>query len=141
MARQRATLTVMPAALSEALEMVIALPVGGEGQADAQREIIASLGNALEARRERVLVSRSEIDWVKWLALIVQAVCTLAAIAMVHVDNRAAARLALGIFGTATAACMFLLLAHDRPFTGHLSARPTPLLQVSPDSSLPGKGP
>jgi len=140
MARQRATLTVIPAALGEALEMAFALPVVGEGQVDAQREIVANLGNALEARRQRVLVSRSEIDWVKWLALIVQAVCTLTAIAMVHIDNRAAARLALGLFATATAACIFLLLAHDRPFTGHLSARPTPLLQVSPESPLPEKG-
>ena len=140
MARKQATLTVIPAALGEALEMAIALPVVGEGQVDAQREIVANLGSALEARRQRVFVSRSAIDWVKWFALIVQAVCTLAAIAIVHIDNRAAARLALGVFGTATAACMFLLLAHDRPFTGHLSARPTPLLQVSPESSLPPKG-
>ena len=140
MARQRATLTMVSPALGEALEMAIALPVAGEGQVDAQREIVANLGIALDARRQRILVSRSEINWVKWLALIVQAVCALTTIAMVHIDNRAAARFALGLYGTATAVCIFLLLAHDRPFTGHLTARPTPLLQVSPESPLPEKG-
>src|SRR5262245_6761815 len=140
MARGRATLTMMPAALGEALELAIALPVAGQGQVDAQREIVANLGIALDARRQRILVSRSEINWIKWLALIVQAVCTLTAIALVHSDNRAAARLALGLYGTAIAVCIFLLLAHDRPFTGHLTAQPTPLLQVSPESPLLEKG-
>ena len=55
-------------------------------------------------------------------------------IAMVHSDNRAAARIAMGLFGTASAVCIFLLVAHDRPFTGALSVSPTPLVNVRPDS-------
>jgi hypothetical protein len=35
----------------------------------AQREIITALENALEARRQRILVSRSEVNWVKWVSL------------------------------------------------------------------------
>lgn len=134
MARQRATLAMISPSLGEALELALTLPATGEGQVAAQREIVASLDNALDARRQRILVSRTEVNWVKWFVLIVEAVCTLTGIAMVHSDNRAAARIAMGLFATASAVCILLLVAHDRPFTGQLSVRPTPLLNVRPDS-------
>jgi len=35
--------------------------------------------------------------------------------------------------------CIFLLVAHDRPFTGGLSVSPAPLLNVRPDSALEEK--
>jgi hypothetical protein len=140
MARQRATLTMIPAGLGEALELATELPVAREGQAAAQREIVANLDNALDARRQRILLSRSAVDWVKWFALLLQAACTLIAIAMVHSDNRATARFAMGLFATAIAVCIFLLTAHDRPFTGQFSVRPTPLLQVRTDSAVGEKG-
>ena len=136
MARHRATLTMMPTALGDALEATIALPVSGEGQVAAQREILAALESALDARRQRILVSRTSIDWVKWLALVLEAIITLIAIAMVHSDNRLTARLALGLFSTAVAVCIVLIAAHHRPFTGQLSVRPDPLLQIQPDSPL-----
>ena len=134
MARQRATLSMIPPPLAQALEVTLALPTVGEGQVAAQREIVANLDNALDARRQRILVSRSNVNWVKWFVLIIEAACTLTGIAMVHSDNRAAARIAMGLFATASAVCIFLLVAHDRPFTGQFSVRPTPLLNVRPDS-------
>jgi hypothetical protein len=36
-------------------------------------------------------MDRAPVNWVKWLALWLQAICTLVAIAMVHIDNRGAA--------------------------------------------------
>jgi len=57
------------------------------------------------------------------------------AVALVHSDNRATARLALGLFSTSMAVCILLLLSHDRPFTGQLSVKPTVLLQVQPQES------
>jgi MFS family permease len=136
MAQKRVTLTMIPASLAQALRLTLALPVSGEGQLDAQREIVAALQNALDARRQRILVSRSEVNWVKWMALMVQAACTLAAIAMVHSDNRITARLAMGLFATAIAVCIMLIAAHDRPFTSRLSVSPAALLQVQPEAPL-----
>ena len=138
MAQHRATLTMVPTSLSDALATAIALPTTTEGQVAAQREIIAQLGNAFDARRQRVLVSRGSVGWVKWMALVVQAICTLVAIAMVHCDNRLSARLALGLFATAVAVCIVVLTAYDRPFTGSVSVSPSALLQVQPDST-PGQ--
>ena len=92
MARQRATLTIAPPALAEALQLTLALTPRGEGQAAAQREMVASLQNALDARRQRIMISQSSVNWVKWTGLLLQAVCTLLAIAMVHSDNRLSRR-------------------------------------------------
>ena len=139
MARQRATLAMIPPPLAQALEVTLALPTAGEGQVTAQREIVANLDTALDARRQRILVSRAEVNWVKWFVLIVEATCTLTGIAMVHSDNRTAARIAMGLFATASAVCIFLLVAHDRPFAGRFAVSAAPLLNVRPDSPVAEK--
>ena len=102
-----------------------------EGQKTAQREIVTALETALDARRQRILISQSQVNLVKWSLLFMQA---LVAIAMVHSDNGLASIIAMGIFATGVAASMLLILAHDRPFTGELSVKPDPLLQVMPQT-------
>jgi uncharacterized MnhB-related membrane protein len=92
-----------------------------------------ALETALDARRQRIIISQSHVNLLKWLCLFLQAVCALVAIALVHSDNRLASIIALGIFATGVAASMLLILAHDRPFTGEISIRPDALLQVMPE--------
>ena len=87
----------------------------------------------LDARRQRIGVSQTTVGAVKWAGILLQGLCTLVAIAMVHSDNRLASIIAMGIFATGIAASMLLILAHDRPFTGEISIRPDPLLQVMPE--------
>jgi Protein of unknown function (DUF4239) len=132
MARGRARLTITPRPLAEALQLTLGLVPRSDGQAAAQREIVASLQNALDARRQRILISGSAINWIKWTGLLLQGICTLVAIAMVHCDNRATAALALTIFATAVAVCVLLIASHDQPFTGQISVGPDVLLQVMP---------
>ena len=132
MAHDRATLTAIPAAMGEALMVAAALEPSRPGQVAIQRELVAALTNALEARRLRILISHAKVNGLKWTGIILQALCTLAAIALVHADNRPAAVAGLGLFGTAVAICLLLLLAHDEPFTGYYSVKPTPLLEVRP---------
>ena len=50
MARHHATLTMAPPALVEALQVALALIPRGDGEAVAQREMVASLEKALDAR-------------------------------------------------------------------------------------------
>ena len=88
--------------------------------------------NALDARRQRIIVSQSGVNWVKWTALLLHASCTLFAIAMVHSDNRASAAIAMGLFTNGVAVSVVLISSHDRPFTGELSVGPDVLLQVLP---------
>jgi hypothetical protein len=133
MAQQRATLTLAPPALAEALQLTFALTPSSEGQAAAQREMAASLQNALAARRQRIIVSQSSVNWVKWSGLLLQAACTLLAIAMVHCDNRLTSAVALMLFATGVAVSLVLIASHNRPFTGEISVGPEVLWQVMPE--------
>jgi len=135
MARGEATLAIVPPALAEAVRLALRLHPQDEGQTAAQREIVASLQSALEARRQRIILSRSSINWVKWTALLLQATLTLITIALVHSDNRVANRLILTIFATGVAMSVVLLASHSRPFTGEISVRPAVLLQVMPEAA------
>jgi Protein of unknown function (DUF4239) len=141
MARGRATLTIVPATLAEVLHFALSLTPGNEGQLAAQRGIVTGLQSALEARRERIILSRSSINVVKWTALLVQAGLTLITIALIHSDNRMANRIILAIFATAVGVAVVLLAAHSRPFTGGIAVRPTVLLQVMPEVGQPAAGP
>jgi Protein of unknown function (DUF4239) len=133
MARQQASLKAAPAALAEALQLVVSMAPQGAGQQTAQREIITALGSALDARRQRISVSHAEVNLVKWWCLYLQAICELVAIALIHCENRLASALALALFATGVAASVLLIVAHDRPFTGQISVGPEPLLQIMPE--------
>ena len=134
MARRNATLTIAPPRLAEALRLALTLNPHGDGQVAAQREVVEALQSALEARRQRIILSRSSINWVKWTVLLVQAGLTLLTIAVVHSDNRGANRIIMAIFATGVGVAVVLIAAHSRPFTGEISVPPTVLLQVMPEA-------
>ena len=67
MVRHAATLSISPAPLTEALQQTLAFSPNNPGQQIAQREIVTSLENALEARRQRILVRRSHVNLTKWV--------------------------------------------------------------------------
>jgi uncharacterized membrane protein len=136
MARQKASLRASPAALAEALQFVVSIIPQGAGQQTAQREIIGALGSALDARRQRIIISHAEVNSVKWWSLYLQAICELIVIAAVHCGNRLASGIATGLFATGVAASVLLIVAHDRPFTGQISIGPEPLLQIMPGESI-----
>jgi Protein of unknown function (DUF4239) len=136
MAHRTATLNISPRALNEALRVTLAFTPDSPGQQTAQREITTSLESALEARRQRILVSRSEVNLTKWACLVLQAICALVAIAVVHSDNRLASAITMGAFATGVAASVLLILSHDRPFSGEIFVSPEPLLQVEPEADV-----
>jgi len=133
MARHHATLTLAPPALVEALQVALALTPRGDGEVVAQREMVLSLEKALDARRQRIMISQSSVNWVKCVGLLLQAACTLLAIAMVHIENRLTAGLAMALFATGVAISLILIASHARPFTGEMSVGPQWLLQVMPE--------
>ena len=135
MAKQAATLRITPHAVQELFQLEISLIPMSPGQQVAQREIAVALENALDARRQRIIVSGSAVNGVKWFCLFVQAVCGLLAIALIQSGDRLASAITMGLFASGVAACVLLVAAHDRPFTGHISVAPTPLLQVMPEAA------
>jgi len=138
MASGHATLTLAPPNLSEALRLSLSLTPQTPGQMAAQRELVVALQNALDARRQRIILSRSSVNPVKWVTLLIQAGLTLLAIAMVHSDNPATNRIILAIFATSVAALVILIAAHSRPFAGQISVSPAVLLQVMPEAGARG---
>jgi len=133
MARHRATLSLISAADGEGLQLALSIVPKNEAQAIAQREIVSSMQNALDARRQRIIISESTINWVKWTVVYLLAVLILLTIAIVHSDNRATAGMAMAIFSVAVAASIVLIASHSRPFTGEISVGPALLLQVMPE--------
>ena len=139
MSRHAATLTLIPPRLADSLTLVLALDPKSAGQQVAQRELVQSIETALDARRQRIILSESSINWVKWVVLLVQAALTLLAVAMVHSDNRAANRIILGIFATGVGVAVVLIASNSRPFSGELAVTPTVLLQVMPEAAVPSR--
>jgi hypothetical protein len=132
MARGDATLTVIPVALDRALRLALTLTPRTEGQKTAQRELVASVQAAFDARRQRIILSESSVNWVKWTGVILVGVLTLFAIAFVQSGNRLAAALALWLFASAMACSLVLIASQDRPFSGEFRIRPDVLQQVAP---------
>jgi hypothetical protein len=89
----------------------------------------------LDARRQRITISESTVGSVKWAGLLLQGLCTLIAIAMVHSDNRLTCGIALTLFATGIALSVLLIGAYSRPFTGDISVGPDLLQQVIPSNS------
>jgi len=132
MAHRSLTLGNVSPNLVEALRLTLALTPSSPGQEVAQRELVTALESAMDARRQRVLISRLEVGFVKWACLAIRAVCVLIAIALTHGDKRTAALVAMVLFATGVAACCLLIVLYDRLFTRKLSVKPDPLVQIIP---------
>ena len=130
MAKRTVTLSVTSPRLIEALRSTLAILPANQGQQTAQAEIVTELEAALAARRERVLISQSQVGPVKWICLFAQAFGLLLVVALVHCDNRLSAAIAMGIMATGIATSVLLIVAYDRPFVGQLAVGPGPLLQL-----------
>jgi hypothetical protein len=132
MEEQRANLTAIPTALADALHLAVGFDAQSDGQAVAQRELVASIQDALHARRRRIIVSESSINAVKWAGLLALASLALCAIALVHSGDRTTARIAMGVFAVAVAVVITMLASQDQPFSGQLGLELDGLEQVLP---------
>jgi hypothetical protein len=128
MVQRRATLATLPASLIEALHEMLALKPADDSQRAAQPEMVKELHVALDARRQRIVISESSLGTVKWVGILLQALCTLVAFAIVHSDNRLARTIALTLCATGIALSVLMIAAYSRPFT---SIGPELLKQVT----------
>ena len=81
MAERGATLSVVPQPLADLQALALSLRPESPGQTVAQREIVTSLEHALDARRQRIIVSQSSVNGAKWGGVVSLAILTLFAIA------------------------------------------------------------
>ena len=140
MSRHAATLTLVPPRLAESLELVLALDPQGNGQSAAQRELVQSLEAALDARRQRIILSRVVDQLGEVGGAAGAGRCShCSAIAMIHSDNRTANRIILAIFATSVGVAVVLIASNSRPFSGPLAVSPAVLLQVMPEADVPDR--
>jgi hypothetical protein len=140
MTQRRATLATLPTALIEALHVTLGLKPADDSQRAAQLEILKELHTALDARRQRIVISEAAVGTVKWLGILLQGLCTLVAIAMVHSDNRRACAITLMLFATGIALSVLMISAYSRPYSaGGYFVAPELLKQVTP-SDVPFGG-
>ena len=71
----------------------------------------------------------------KWAAILLQGLCTLIAIAIVHSNNRLTCAIAVALFATGIALSSLLIAAYSRPFTGEISVKPELLQEVIPSET------
>lgn len=134
MAEGRGTLRKPPPGLKDAMAVLLSFAPATAGQQVAQQRAIASIEKALEARRNRILLSQAVIAPIQWIVILALDALVLFTISMVHVDRRATTMVNMFIFSTAIAACMVLLMVYDRPFaTGGNTLQPTALREVGLD--------
>ena len=87
---------------------------------------------------ELVKRSQSTVSPIKWSGLLLQALCALIAIAMVHSDKRLTCGIALTLFAAGIALSLLLIAAYSRPFTGEISVGPEILKQVIASEAMVG---
>jgi hypothetical protein len=104
------------------------------GQRAVQEEALAAIEKVRDARRARILQSRSFIGRGQWMVVLALYLHVLLSIATIHVKRRMSMAIALSMFSSAFAICFVLLLVYDNPFrSGGLTVGPvdieTPLAE------------
>jgi hypothetical protein len=100
----------------------------------AQQRALVAIEQALEARRNRVLLSQADIATIQWIVIIGLAVLILITLAMVLIEERLAMAITMFIYSTGIAGCLVLLMVYDRPFgTGGFVIQPTVLRDIMPN--------
>lgn len=119
MARGQAVVA-MPTALREALKEVLSFPTADDPDKTA---IIKALEKALDARRQRIVISQATVNWIRWFGLWVTGLCVLVGVALSHLESRRNCRVALALFATGMAASILIIAFHSRPFSGKISPK------------------
>ncbi len=129
---RQATLTETPKGLAEAVHAVVSFNPTTRSQEVVQQHLVSALERTLEARRYRILLSQGSISPLQWLVIVILDVLLLATIAMVHVERPRTAVINMFALSTGIAACLALLMVHDRPFSaGGFTLEPAALREIA----------
>jgi Protein of unknown function (DUF4239) len=128
----RADLKQTPEGLAEAVHAALSFDPAGRSQRLAQQQMMNALARTLEARRYRILLSEASISPLQWVVIIILDILILVTIAMVHLERRRTAAINMLSFATGIAACLTLLMVHDRPFSaGGFTLEPAALRTIA----------
>jgi Protein of unknown function (DUF4239) len=123
-----------PPGLLEALTAIATYNPAEAGQRAIQQSALASLERALDARRNRLVLSRQAIGWSQWAVVWALYVFSMLLVGFVHMPRPIAKAVAMWLYASTFALCIVLLSINDRPFrTGGYMIGPTLLKELSED--------
>lgn len=113
-----------------ALLKVMSIDPSGNPQASAKQMLLNAFNNLYDARSERILFAGTSVNAVKWFVVSMLAILLYLSTAMLYKKDVKGCRVALLVLTVAISLCFLMLLAHDRPFTGHVAISPELLLKA-----------
>lgn len=116
----------------QGLKVVLSLQPTNESQIFAKQQLVIAFTSLYQARAERLLLSGTSVNYLKWSIVAAFSVNLMLITAFVHRSNRKSAVLSLLLLSFAISLSFILLMAHDRSFTGYISISPDILLNAKP---------
>jgi hypothetical protein len=124
----------VPPGLREAMDAVVHYDSEAAGQRAALQSALITIERAIEARRNRVLLSRQVIDPVQWTVVWLFYVFLIITISLIHLDRPVTNAIAIWLYSSTFALCLVLLVLNDGPFRiGGSTVGPTVLKELSAD--------
>ena len=112
----KGSLRVKLPGIADAMKALAEYDATISGQRNVQSAALAAIGKVRDARRARILQSRSFIGSGQWLVVLVLYFHVLLLISTIHTKRRVSMAVALWMFSSAFAICFVLLPMYDRPF-------------------------
>ena len=94
------------------------------------KALIDQLVDLRAARLQREMIARGGVSLAQWLAMLLLALGAMTMIAIAHNHEIGLQITTLSVYAVGVSSAFFIILAHDRPFVGHLGVRPVPIEQA-----------
>jgi hypothetical protein len=101
--------------LVDAMKALVDYNATVSGQRSMQEQALAAIGKVRDARRARILQSRSFVGPGQWLVVLVLYFHLLLLFSTIHIRRSVSMAVTLWMFSSAFAICFVLLLMYDRP--------------------------
>ncbi len=113
------------------LQAELAAPAVAQAVAQATHwQMLQQVMEARDAREQRIALSQTHVNPLKWLGMAFLGLLTMISIAMVYVDQPKAELLAIALFAAAAAPTAAIVLIQGNPFQPPGAASPAPLLNL-----------
>ena len=127
MAQTGAASPVAGEAIGRLLQAAAAPRIAAEAGEATHAALLESVMQLRSARSDRLALSAARSDESKWLTLLVLAVLTLTALALVHWERPLSQAATLILFSAAIVTTLGVIALHERPFDGPLALSSDPL--------------
>lgn len=116
MGRFEGSLRTEPVGLTSAMSTILSFMTAHPQQQLTQQRALEAIARAYDARVNRIRISHAEIAPIQWTVILILAALIIVTTGLIHIGRPRAKATTLVIFSTATAVCLTLLMAYDRPF-------------------------